>query len=103
MGWLQLSDDFPDECGNLSDAAFRTHVEGLVWAMRRENGGRFPKRELFRFAEVIDPDKAGVELVAAGWWLDLDEDYRILHQMNYQTEPAVLAKRRADTAERTRR
>jgi type II secretory pathway component HofQ len=103
MGWLQLSDDCGDECRNLSDAAFRTHIEGLLWAMRRENGGRFPKRELCRFAETSDPDKAVTELVSAGWWLDLIEDYRVVHDMQYQTEPKVLAKRRAATAERTRR
>jgi len=34
MTWTKLSDDFPEDCARvgLSDAAVRTHLEGLVWA-----------------------------------------------------------------------
>jgi hypothetical protein len=103
MTWLKKSDEFSDECRNLSDAAYRTHDEGLLWVMRRENGGRFPKRELHRFAETLDPDKAAAELVAAGFWRDHGREFEIVHHMHHQVEIAVLIKRRENTAERTRR
>jgi hypothetical protein len=31
MTWTKLSDDFSDDCWELSDAAVRLHMEGLVW------------------------------------------------------------------------
>ena len=50
--WLKLSDDFGDDCARLklSDAAFRTLVESLLWAMRRENGGSIDNIDIRRFA-----------------------------------------------------
>jgi hypothetical protein len=103
MSWLKKSDDFAIDCRDLSDAAYRTHDEGLLWAMHRLNRGRFAKRELYRFAETMDPDKAAAELVEAGLWKDLGDSYEIVHCMPDQEEPDVLTKRRADTAERTRK
>ena len=103
MTWLKLPDDFDDSCDELSDAAYRTHVNGLLYVMRRETGGRFPKRKLRLFAGTTDPDAAVLELLACGFWLDNTEDYEVAHGMEHQPEPEVLAKRRADAADRQRR
>jgi hypothetical protein len=103
MSWLKKSDDFAVECASLSDAAYRTHDEGLLWVMHRETGGRFPKQELRRFAETADPDAAVAELLACGFWLDHGYEYEVVHHMEHQPEPDVLAKRRAANADRNRR
>lgn len=103
MTWTKLSDDFADECHGLSDAAFRTHVEGLIWAMRRETGGHIEARDVKRFAESPHAEMAIVELVACGWWSVDGQGYRINHQMEHQPEPDLLARRRELTADRVRK
>lgn len=106
MTWLKLSDDFGDDCARarLSDAAFRTHVEGLIWAMRRENDGLLDEIDVRRFAETGDPHKAIQELVNAGWWQRLPQGrLQIVHAMEHQPESDVIERRRKLTAERKRR
>jgi len=103
MTWTKLSDDFSDDCRDLSDAAFRTHIEGLLWVMRRETGGAIRVRDVDRFAESEHARAAVDELVACGWW-SIDRDgYRINHHMQHQPEPDLLAKRRELSASRQRR
>jgi len=103
--WTKLSDDFPEDCARvgLSDAAVRTHLEGLVWAMRRENDGRLFTRDLARLADTPDPAAAAVELVAAGFWTQLPDGWQIEHQMDLQVESEVIMARRKANAERQRR
>lgn len=103
MTWTKLSDDFGDQCAALSDAAFRTHVEGLLWTMRRETGGQISARDLRRFAETHDPDVAAAELVAVGWWKPEPNGWRIAHHMEHQPEPDLIARRRELDAGRQRR
>ncbi len=62
MTWAKLSDSFGDEVAGLSDAAFRTHVEALLWTMRRETDGHLAERDVRRFAETADPAAAVQEL-----------------------------------------
>lgn len=103
MTWTKLSDDYGDECRDLSDAAFRTHTEALIWAMRRETGGYIEARDVRRFAESPHADAAVDELVAVGWWSIERQGYRIRHHMEHQPEPDLIAKRRELTAERVRK
>jgi hypothetical protein len=105
MVWLKTSDDFPDDCARvrLSDAAYRTHHEGLSWTMRRETGGWIDRLDLRRFAETTDPAAAVQELCAVGFWRAVDDGWQIMHAMDDQPEPEVLAQRRAATKERVRR
>lgn len=103
MTWTKLGDEFPDECSALTDAAFRTHVEGLCWVMRRESGGFIADREVRRFAESPDAAAAVEELVAVGWWEPVDGGYVVRHHMEYQPEPDVLEARRRNTRDRVRR
>ncbi|WP_210441507.1 hypothetical protein [Nocardioides xinjiangensis] len=103
MTWTKLSDDFSDECHTLSDAAFRTHVEALIWVMRRETGGHIEARDLKRFAESPHVDLAVTELVSCGWWSVEAQGYRIRHHMEHQPEPDLIAKRRELTAERVKK
>jgi len=103
--WTKLSEDFPEDCARvgLSDAAVRTHLEGLVWAMRRENDGRLCTRDLGRLADTSDPTAAAAELVAVGFWTQLPDGWQIEHQMEHQPESDVIAARRELNAERQRR
>lgn len=103
MTWTKLSDDFSDECHTLSDAAFRTHVEALIWVMRRETGGHIDSRDLKRFAESPHADMAVTELVACGWWSVEAQGYRVNHHMEHQPEPDLIAKRRELTAQRVKK
>jgi hypothetical protein len=103
MSWTKLSDDFGDHCAGLSDAAFRTHVEALVWTMRRETGGYINARDVRRFGESVHVDMAVTELVNCGWWSIENDGYRVNHHMEHQPEPDVIAARRHLAAERQRR
>lgn len=105
MTWTKISEDFPEDCARvgLSDAAVRTHLEALVWAMRRENDGRLLTRDLSRLADTSDPTAAADELVAVGFWTQLPDGWQIEHQMEHQPESEVIAAKRAANAERQRR
>ena len=103
MTWTKLSDDYSDECRDLSDAAFRTHTEALIWTMRRETGGYIEARDVRRFAESPHAEIAVDELIAVGWWTVERQGYQIRHHMEHQPEPDLIAKRRADTAERVKK
>jgi hypothetical protein len=107
MVWTKLNDGYPEDCAgaNLSDAAFRTHTEGLCWTMRRLSEGHITKRDLARFAETGDPDAAVDELVMAGWWvLHPDGDgWMIIHDMAVQRSKAQVLQDQAANAERQRR
>lgn len=103
MTWLKTSEDFPDQCAELSDAAYRTHHEGLSWAMRRENGGYLSRRDLRRMAESDHADEAVAELLELGFWVQEGDGYRIKHHMEHQPEPEVIRTRREKEAERQRK
>ena len=81
MTWTKLSDDSSDDCWTLSDAAFRLHVEGLVWSNRKSLDLHLPAEDVRRFAkrpEVVD------ELLAVGWWTENGDGYLIRHHGAYQ-------------------
>src|SRR4051812_17547972 len=95
MTWTKLGDEFPDEARDLSDAAFRTHVEALCWSNRRGLDLNIPKRDLKRFAETNQPERAVEDLLRAGWWEDSGEDWSIGSQFpDWQLDAAVVAQRR---------
>lgn len=103
--WTKLSDDFGDDAARyrLSDAEFRTHVEGLLWVNRRETDGIITDRDIKRFAESRDTETAVLGLLQKGLWARRGPDIEIIHHLEHQIEHAVLAKRRAGNAERQRR
>ncbi|NQV72088.1 hypothetical protein HQ496_03120 [bacterium] len=103
--WLKISDDFGVVCAGLelSDAAFRTHVESLAWAMHRENGGHIHANEVKRFAESHEFEIAVSELVEKGCWSVTEDGYSIKLHMEYQIEPKVINARRQKNAQRQRK
>lgn len=105
MTWTKLSDDFGEDCARvqLSDAAFRTHVEGLLWTMRRGTGGRLNRRDIDRLAETEAPMAAVKELLDVGFWQQAEDGFLIVHAMSEQIEPHVIEHRRKVDRERQQR
>ena len=104
--WLKLTDDFPVRAAEagLSDAAVRSHIDALCSIMAREKGPVLTRRDLRRFLESDDADRAVAELLAVGWWVRQDDGtVRVVENMPDQPEPEVIAKRREATADRKRR
>ncbi|NKB93634.1 MAG: hypothetical protein GKR84_03465 [Candidatus Nanopelagicales bacterium] len=104
MTWLKLSDDFHDELARfgISDEAFRTHVEALIWAMRRENGGSIDRTDIRRFAESEKVEAAIAELLDKKVWT-YDENhqrFQLIVGMEHQPTPAQIKARRAGNAVR---
>jgi hypothetical protein len=98
--WLKLSDDYSDDCWELSDEAYRLHTEALNWIMRKLTRGVILKSEMLRWAK--HPEAAD-ELVQRGYWLDKGDRFLVVHQMAYQRTPEkVLAQSEANTANRAK-
>ncbi|QNE46916.1 hypothetical protein F1C58_08375 [Glaciihabitans sp. INWT7] len=95
MTWTKLSDDFPDDCEVLSDAAFRLHVEGLVWSNRKLLNCRIPMGDMRRFAKHPE---AVAELLRVGWWETADGDYVIAHHAVYQRDRDAVVRQQAANA-----
>jgi hypothetical protein len=104
MTWTKLGEEWSDVARDLSDAAYRTHVDALCWSNRRGLDLLVPKRDLKRFAETDDPDTAVKELGHAGWWEDRGDAWWVgAHFPDWQLESSVVAKRREQSAVTTRR
>lgn len=102
MTWLKLSDSFAEECEELSDRAFRLHVDGLCFAMSRETGGQISRKQFRRIAACKSPQKAAEELVDRGFWSTTSEGWQIKHHMDHQPSPEEIEARRAEAASRKR-
>jgi hypothetical protein len=93
MTWTKLGDEFSDESWRLSDAAWRLHVEGLIWSNRKLLDLRLPKDEMNRWAKRPE---AAPELLAIGWWTDEGDYYRIHHHGVHQpTAEEAIARQEA--------
>jgi hypothetical protein len=107
MTWTRNGDEFAEECARarLSDAAYRTHSEGLIYVMKRELDGAAIDDIAIRY-HLNSPDRESAikELVAAGFWTDEgDGTYRVVHHVDVQEELEVIRARRVTSRERSRR
>lgn len=86
MSFTLLGDEFSDDAdmAQLSDAAFRTHAEALIWSSSRLLDLQVPKRDLSRFAFSEHRDQAVAELCGAGWWVDNGDCWFIAHRDYWQ-------------------
>ena len=101
MTWTKISDDFTDDTWTLSDAAFRLHVDGLVWSNRKLLDLRIPKEEVRRFAKHPD---AVDELLDGNWWRDEGDAYVIVHHSRYQrSKLAVINQQEVNKSNRAKR
>jgi hypothetical protein len=72
----RLSEDFVDDLAAMSDAAFRLHVEALVWSNRHGLDLRIPRGDLDRTTQA---PAAAQELIEAGMWFVIDDHFFIVH------------------------
>jgi hypothetical protein len=102
MTWLKTGQEFPLEAAGvgLSDAAYRTHHEALCWVMFRESGPKITERDVLRFAESADFERAVKELVDVGFWKAIPGGYQIVHSMEHQPLPKEIKQQRRDAAAR---
>lgn len=78
MTFTRIGDEFPHMARHLSDGAFRTHVEALIWSVSRELDLCIPKDDVRRFAETtIDIPDVVAELLDKEWWIDAGEHYDV--------------------------
>ena len=105
MTWTKLAETFGDECegAGLSDAAFRLHVEALLWTMRRVTGGRLTPRDVRRLSTSETTAASVAELLAVNYWQALGDGYLIRHHMEHQPDPELIYKRKEATAERVQK
>ncbi|HEU0102275.1 MAG TPA: hypothetical protein VFR07_08135 [Mycobacteriales bacterium] len=98
MTWTKLSDDFADDCWTLSDAAFRMHVEGLVWSNRKLVDCHIELEDVRRFAKN---EPAVKELLEAGLWAYCPNGcgYVIRHHAQYQESREKVIGRQARAVE----
>lgn len=107
MTWTKLGSEFADECAtvDLSDAAFRTHVEAIafIYDVTAEDC-RFPKRAVRRFATSEKATAAISELCAHGWWADRETHFEVLHHADVIVDSlhAQSAKKDRDRAAKQR-
>lgn len=69
MTWTELDDSFADreDIATLTDAAFRVHVEGMIWCNRLLTDGRVPGNPRMLARVLPGATQAVVdELLAAG-------------------------------------
>lgn len=95
--FICLTDEYPDhpKIIDLSDAAFRAHVELLCWSNRKRQDGKIPAGMVRRYgADVI------AELEDAGL-IDATEDGRVLHDyLEHNPSRAEIEERMADKKKR---
>lgn len=79
MTWTWISDDFtrrPNVLA-LSDAAFRAHIEAMVWANGQLQNGQIPRAAIRRIVSAEDITAVTTELVGAGLWEPLEDGYAL--------------------------
>ncbi len=81
MTWSKFGTEFSAECAlaGLTDAAFRLHVETILWIYLVEASTcKVPKRLLGRMLGEA-AETAAAELVAVRFWRDRGSHYEVLH------------------------
>jgi hypothetical protein len=99
--YAKFGAEFPERLAadSMSDAAFRTHAEAIMWVYHVEAWDlRVPKHMLRRITTSIDWETAVKDLVAAGYWADGGNAWVIRHhrQVIVASLTAQAAKRERD-------
>lgn len=106
MSFTFLGAEFLDAPADLSDTAWRLHVEALLLSTARDHDLLVPKRELSRRSAVHgDYDTAVTELLDAGWWADSGDRWWIGCRFRkwQQTSDQRKQKREADALAQRRK
>ena len=104
MGFAMVGAELAYQGAELSDAAWRTHVEALIWSRQRMLDGKIPKRDLPRFAYSTATGPAVAELVAHEWWQDCGDHWLLVFGFEWQsTKKQIEQRREADRVRQARR
>jgi hypothetical protein len=107
MTWMKFGTEFGDDCAeaNLSDAAFRTHVEAIGYVYGQENLGLTVKKSTRRRWAGSDRwEQAVGELVAKGMWADGETEWTVVHHADVIRQSIVARqKKREDDKVRARK
>lgn len=82
MTWRKTGAEFDAECDSveMSDAAYRTHQEGIGYIYETSNMAcSFPRRKVTKFANSQDVENAVRELLSLGFWRELGDRYEVVH------------------------
>jgi hypothetical protein len=85
MTWPKFGTEFPDDCAeaDLSDAAYRTHAEAIIYLYGQENFALTVKKSTMRrWAGSKHAEQAAAELVAKGFWRDGAAQWTVVHHAN---------------------
>jgi hypothetical protein len=100
--WTKLSDDFSDhpKVAQLSNEAYRLHVDALVYCGRFQTDGIVEAAVVARLAagKLRRPNQAADELVRVGLWHQHEGVYSIHNYGRYQPSKEEVAKRAHDKA-----
>ena len=106
MTYFTMPEEFSADCAraHLSDAAFRTHVEALLWCLhRRCTGGELLTDETRRWCDASNPDAAIGELIRRGFWEETDDGWLIVRHVNFLPDwQRIEAQRKANRERQTR-
>jgi hypothetical protein len=101
MTYAKFGTEFGDDCAeaNLSDAAFRTHMEAISYIYGQENFDCTVKKSTrHRWAGSERAEHAVAELIAKGMWKDGQTEWTVVHHGDVirQSLAAQLKKREYD-------
>ena len=103
MTWSKFGSEFSNDCAEvgLSDAAYRTHSEAIIYLYCQENFAcTLKKSTMRRWSGSDQAGRAAAELVAAGFWRDGKTEWTVVHHADVirQSLAAQLKKREDDKA-----
>jgi hypothetical protein len=104
MPYLNLDDNFADhpKVDRLSDAAFRLHVAGMLYAAKHLTNGKIPADRPPRLVPKFKPTILA-ELFDAGLWRQNGVGYEIHDYLDWNKSREWWEKKRAADAERRRK
>lgn len=104
MTWRKTGSEFDDECANveLSDAAYRTHMEAIGFIYTVEAMPcTFAKSKIRRFASSDETTAAIKELVAHGFWRDLGDRFEVVHHADVIRQSLAAQAKKRDRDKRS--
>lgn len=98
--WIKLLDTFPEHPSvlDLSDAAFRAHIEALCYCARNLTDGAMTATAVERRVGV--KPKVVAELVEAGLWIVADGGFSVANYTKYQRSKEQIDKLRDGNRQR---
>lgn len=86
MAHIRLPDDLTErpEVVEIGTAAVCLHIAALCYAVRHLTAGKLPSAQVRRLTDAEDTTATVVRLVAAGWWTQEEDGYRLVYLLDLQ-------------------